>query len=83
MISSHKIAPAEQIAFLDKLVNRRLPVAPPVFDEIEQVVEAMPPLEGWVAHGKTGTAFLRKADGSFQQGARLWLIGRLGGMLAT
>jgi len=43
------------------------PVAPHVFDEIEQVVEAMPPMEGWVAHGKTGTAFLRKADGSFDK----------------
>ena len=75
--------PGERVLDIDKLVNRRLPVAPPVFDEIEQVVEAMPPLEGWVAHGKTGTAFLRKADGSFQHGARLWLIGRLGGMLAT
>ncbi len=65
IMSSLRIAPAEQIAFLDKLVNRRLPVAPPVFDEVERIVEAMPPVEGWVAHGKTGAAFPHKGDGGF------------------
>jgi beta-lactamase class D len=65
IMSSLKIAPAEQISFLDKLVNRKLPVAPHVFDEVERIVETMPPLEGWVVHGKTGTAFPRAADGGF------------------
>jgi beta-lactamase class D len=62
--SSLKITPSEQIAFLYKLVNRKLPVAPQVFDEVEQIVEAMPPAEGWVAQGKTGSAFPRQPDGS-------------------
>jgi beta-lactamase class D len=65
IMSSLKIAPAEQLSFLDQLVNRKLPVAPRVFDEVERIVEAMPPVDGWVAHGKTGAAFPRTTDGAF------------------
>jgi beta-lactamase class D len=65
--SSLKISPEEQVAFLRKLVNRTLPVAPGVFEKVYEAVETTPLPNGMIVHGKTGSAFPRQADGSFDR----------------
>jgi beta-lactamase class D len=69
--SSLQIAPLEQIAFLRKLVNHDLPVAPHAIDLTMAIVEATPAGDGWTVYGKTGAAYPRRADGSFDR-ARGW-----------
>ncbi|WP_457583667.1 class D beta-lactamase [Ensifer canadensis] len=69
--SSLKISPQEQVAFLKKLVNRRLPVSAHATDMTLKVVEERQISGGWTVHGKTGAAFPRRVDGSFDQ-ARGW-----------
>jgi beta-lactamase class D len=74
--SSLKISPEEQVIFLRKLVNRTLPVAPDVFDKVYESVEMTPLPNGLNVHGKTGSAFPRKADGSFDRArAYGWFVG--------
>jgi beta-lactamase class D len=62
--SSLKISPDEQVAFLRKLVNRKLPVSPDVFDKVYASVEETDLGDGLRVHGKTGSAFPQNADGS-------------------
>ena len=68
--SSLRIAPREQVAFLGKLVTGTLPIAPDATRKTMAIVETWPS-GGWAVSGKTGTAFPRKADGSFDR-ARGW-----------
>lgn len=76
IISSLKISPVEQTAFLTRLVNRQLPVAPQVYDKVMQVVEASSLSDGTRVQGKTGMAYPRKADGSFDEArAYGWFVG--------
>lgn len=63
--SSLKISPLEQIAFLRKLVNRKLPVSPKAFDMTMRVVETTSLPKSWEVHGKTGSALPRRPDGTF------------------
>lgn len=69
--SSLKISPLEQVAFLRKLVNRKLPVAREAMDLTMEIVEATTVGDGWTVYGKTGAAYPRQADGSFAR-ARGW-----------
>jgi len=62
--SSLKISPLEQVAFLTKLVSRKLPVSGHAFVMTEQVTEVTKLDDGWDIHGKTGTGFPSNADGS-------------------
>lgn len=63
--SSLKISPLEQVAFLRRLVNRDLPVSDHAYDMTMQIVEKTELQEGWIAQGKTGMAYPRAADGTF------------------
>ena len=74
--SSLKISPVEQVNFLRRLVRRELPVSPAAFDMTAKIT-AQPPLPGgWELHGKTGSALLRKADGSQDRDrAYGWFVG--------
>ena len=69
--SSLKIAPSEQVTFLRALVNRGLPVVPDAIDKTMAIVETVAVGNGWLVSGKTGTAYPRMADGSFDR-ARGW-----------
>lgn len=74
--SSLEISPEEQVSFLRKLVKRELPVSPDVFDKVYESVETTPLPNGLHVHGKTGSAFPRKADGSFDRArAYGWFVG--------
>lgn len=69
--SSLQIAPVEQVAFLRHLVNGTLPVEPHAIDMTMAIVESWPTSAGWTVSGKTGSAYPRRADGSFDR-ARGW-----------
>lgn len=73
--SSLKLSPVEQIAFLGKLVNRRLPVSETVYGKVEQIVESFP-AGPWRVYGKTGMAYPRRADDSFDKAHAFgWFVG--------
>ncbi len=65
--SSLKISPLEQLAFLQKLVNRQLPVSGNAFDMTSRIVEKTTLPSGWDVHGKTGMAYPRRANGDFDE----------------
>jgi beta-lactamase class D len=74
--SSLEISPEEQIAFLRKFVNRTLPVSMNAHDLLEKTVEQTRLAKGWVAWGKTGSAYPRKQDGGFDRSrAYGWYVG--------
>ncbi len=63
--SSLKVSPIEQIAFLRRLVNGELPVSREAVDKTIAVVEGRTLPSGWAMQGKTGMAYPRNADNSF------------------
>jgi beta-lactamase class D len=62
--SSLKISPAEQVDFLRNMVNRQLPVSEKAYDMTFRIMPSQTLDNGWVVHGKTGTASPVLADGS-------------------
>ena len=84
--SSLTISPREQAAFLIDMVSRELPVSPAAHDKAFAIIEAFPVGEGWTLRGKTGGAYPRNADRSFDYSAGWgWFVGwaeRDGRMLA-
>jgi beta-lactamase class D len=65
LASSLKISPFEQTIFLSKLLARRPPASEYAMEETSRIIESRPASGGWTMHGKTGAAFPRKPDGSF------------------
>ena len=68
--SSLKVSPREQITFLRKLVLGTLPVNIAAMANTKAIVENQA-IDGWVVHGKTGTAYPRNQNRSFDY-ARGW-----------
>ena len=74
--SSLKISPLEEVTFLEKLVNRQLPVTPHAFDMTSQITQISQLPDGWDIHGKTGTGFPHQPDGSDDQAHGYgWFVG--------
>jgi beta-lactamase class D/beta-lactamase regulating signal transducer with metallopeptidase domain len=61
--SSLKISPAEQVDFLRNMVNRQLPVTAKAYDMTFRIMPSETLANGWVVHGKTGTASPVLPDG--------------------
>jgi len=68
--SSLKISPVEQVRFLGRLIERRLPVDAVAIDKTLAIVEHQTAGD-WTIRGKTGSAYPRRADRSFDR-ARGW-----------
>lgn len=68
--SSLRVSPHEQAAFLRALVLDTLPVRPQAMAQAREIVESHR-VGDWVIRGKTGTAYPRRADRSFDY-ARGW-----------
>jgi beta-lactamase class D len=62
--SSLKISPLEQVSFLEKVVNRQLPVRAKAYDMTSRITEIAVLPNGWDVHGKTGSGTPKKADGT-------------------
>jgi beta-lactamase class D len=74
--SSLKISPMEQVSFLEKVVNRQLPVSQRAYDVTDEITEIRQLPGGWAIHGKTGTGFPQMADGSDDQAHGWgWFVG--------
>jgi beta-lactamase class D len=74
--SSLKIAPVQQVVFLRNLVNRDLPIAPHAIDLTMEIIGSFPVGDGWTMSGKTGAAYPRRADGSFDRAKGWgWFVG--------
>jgi beta-lactamase class D len=73
--SSLQISPAEQVAFLRRLLLRELPVSAAAQDMTQSV---MPPFTsgGWSVWGKTGSTRERDAEGNLDPDRQLgWFVG--------
>lgn len=76
IMSSLKVSPLEQVVFLRKLVNRQLPASAAAMDLTLKIVETFQAPDGTAVQGKTGSAFPRRADGSFDEArAYGWFVG--------
>ncbi|EHP43891.1 beta-lactamase [Cupriavidus basilensis OR16] len=62
--SSLKISPLEQVAFLQNVVNRKLPVSAHAYDMTSRIMALGELPNGWSVYGKTGTGAPRQADGA-------------------
>lgn len=65
--SSLKLTPREQLAFMQKLVTRQLPVSVAAMDTTLAIMQRRTTADGWQVVGKTGSAFPRKANGQFDR----------------
>lgn len=63
--SSLKVSPRDQAAFWFALLDRSLPVSPSAFENTFAIIEGFSAAEGWTLRGKTGSAYPRNADMSF------------------
>jgi beta-lactamase class D/beta-lactamase class D OXA-42 len=74
--SSLRISPLEQLAFLGKVVTRRLGVSAHAYDMTSRITALGVLPNGWKVHGKTGTGFPLDAAGRPDQGHALgWFVG--------
>ncbi|KVE42077.1 OXA-42 family class D beta-lactamase [Burkholderia sp. BDU5] len=74
--SSLQISPLEQIGFLSKMLNRKLPVSAKAIDMTEQIVDTTTLADGAVVHGKTGMAYPLLADGTRDEAHGFgWFVG--------
>lgn len=70
--SSLKISPVEQADFITRLLKGTLPVSHSAMEKTIAIVETLDEKpSGWTIHGKTGSAFRLRADGSFDR-AKSW-----------
>ncbi len=74
--SSLQISPVEQVAFLRKIVNRQLPVSAKAYDMTSRIMQSQSLPNGWVVHGKTGTARPVLANGQDDAARQYgWYVG--------
>lgn len=74
--SSLRISPLEQLAFLERVVRRQWPIAPHAYGMTSRVTAIRVLPAGWDVHGKTGTGFPAKADGTTEENHEYgWFVG--------
>ncbi|MES3024925.1 MAG: class D beta-lactamase [Pseudomonadota bacterium] len=74
--ASLKISPIEQVAFLSKVVNRKLPVKAKAYDMTQRLLKLETLPNGWEIHGKTGTGHPLLGDGKSDYAhAYGWFVG--------
>lgn len=74
-ISSLRISPLEQLAFLRKIVNRQLPVSAHAYDMTARIFEQEPAPDGWRLYGKTGTGSPGSNGAYDRNHAYGWFVG--------
>lgn len=74
--SSLTVSGREQALFLTRLLNRTLPLSERAQAETEVLLESLPVDADWTLRGKTGGAYPRRADGSFDRSRGYgWFVG--------
>ncbi|MGF9562536.1 class D beta-lactamase [Neorhizobium sp. JUb45] len=76
LMSSLKISPDEQVAFLKRFLDGKLPISAEAVEKTKQIVPAFKGIADWHIQGKTGSGSMRnkagKADASRPIG---WFVG--------
>lgn len=76
LMSSLKISPEEQVDFLRRFVNGKLPVSKAAHEKTVAIIPTFDAADGWTIHGKTGAGRMRteadKFDGNDWLG---WFVG--------
>lgn len=62
--SSLRISPLEQLAFLERIVRRQIPVSARAYEMTSRITEIDALPDGWDIHGKTGTGAPRLPNGA-------------------
>jgi beta-lactamase class D len=74
--SSLQISPGEQIAFLQKLLDQKLPVSQESHELTKKILFVEDLLDGWKLYGKTGSGYLLNQDGSRNKDRQIgWFVG--------
>lgn len=75
LMSSIRISPDEQVAFLSRLLDRALPASDAAMALTEEILPVFP-AGGWTVHGKTGAGRLPDAPGAGGEARPLgWFVG--------
>ncbi len=76
LMSSLTISPSEQIQFLLRFLGRALPVARRAYDLTMATIPQYPAADGWTVHGKSGSGWLRNAEGKVDESRpQGWFVG--------
>ena len=73
--SSLKISPEEQTVFLQKLLDRSLPVSKASYEKTKNIMFIQEMSGGWKLYGKTGNGLLRDKDGNKTDVQHGWFVG--------
>lgn len=74
--SSLQISPAEQVAFLTRMLEGKLPVDPATVEHTKKLVELGEEPSGWHIYGKTGAGMPFGEDGELLKGQPFgWYVG--------
>jgi beta-lactamase class D len=74
--SSLQISPLEQVGFLRRMLQGRLPVSRHAVEMTERITALPEPIDGWTVHGKTGSGAPRTADGGYERSREFgWFVG--------
>jgi beta-lactamase class D len=64
---SLKISAEEQTVFIQKILDRKLPISAKSYDKTKNIIYVDELTDGWKLYGKTGTGYLPKADGTLDE----------------
>lgn len=73
--SSLKISPYEQVEFLQKVINHKLPVSPSSYDKTKKVMFIQEVAGGWKLYGKTGNGRQIDKEGNKTDLQHGWFVG--------
>jgi beta-lactamase class D len=74
--SSLLISPDEQAEFMRRIAARDLPVSPSAIEKTVDIVPAFKAGAGWNVQGKTGSGWLRRANGKLDRARPVgWFVG--------
>ncbi len=73
--SSLKISPIDQVAFLQKIVNQKLPVSKKAYENTKRIMFVQEMSAGWKLYGKTGLSTLRDSNGNLTDLYNGWFVG--------
>ncbi len=73
--SSLRISPDEQTTFLQKIVDRKLPISRAAYDKTKKIMFIQEMAGGWKLYGKTGNGRTLDKDGNKTELQHGWLVG--------
>lgn len=73
--SSLQISPIEQIEFLQKIVQKRLPVSSLSYIRLKEIMFIQELVGGWKLYGKTGLSVQKNKEGNLTDLENGWFIG--------